>query len=122
MVTTLRGPDGRLSFLAAPIIDVISVSSITGNVMVAFAVLSYAGRLVVTAIRIRGAAPTAVPASTTPKWTAPTGQQDSWRPHPAQRSWKIDMWPSAGARRRTLGVAGDQRAGQMNELVRTPSR
>jgi len=35
---------------------------------------------------------------------------------------KIDTWLSAGARRRTLGVAGDQRAGQMSELARTPSR
>lgn len=50
MVTDLRGPNGRMSFLGAPIIDVIPVSPITGNVTVAFAVLSYAGTLVVTAI------------------------------------------------------------------------
>jgi WS/DGAT/MGAT family acyltransferase len=50
MVTNLRGPDVRLSFLTAPITDVIPVSPITGNVTVAFAVLSYAGTLVVTAI------------------------------------------------------------------------
>ena len=50
MVTNLRGPDVRLSFLAAPIVDVIAVSPITGNVTVAFAVLSYAGALTVTII------------------------------------------------------------------------
>jgi WS/DGAT/MGAT family acyltransferase len=50
MVTNLRGPDSRLSFLGAPITDVIPVSPITGNVTVAFAVLSYAGTLVVTAV------------------------------------------------------------------------
>jgi diacylglycerol O-acyltransferase / wax synthase len=50
LVTNLRGPDVRLSFLTAPITDVIPVSPITGNVTVAFAVLSYAGMLVVTAI------------------------------------------------------------------------
>jgi diacylglycerol O-acyltransferase / wax synthase len=50
LVTNLRGPAVRLSFLTAPITDVIPVSPITGNVTVAFAVLSYAGKLVVTAI------------------------------------------------------------------------
>jgi diacylglycerol O-acyltransferase / wax synthase len=50
LVTNLRGPDHRLSFLTAPITDVIPVSPITGNVTVAFAVLSYAGTLVVTVI------------------------------------------------------------------------
>ena len=50
MVTNLRGPDVRLSFLTAPVIDVVPVSQITGNVTVAFAVLSYAGTLVVTVI------------------------------------------------------------------------
>jgi hypothetical protein len=50
LVTNLRGPDARLSLLATPITDVIPVSPITGNVTVAFAVLSYAGTLVVTVI------------------------------------------------------------------------
>jgi len=50
LVTNLRGPDHRLSFLTAPITDVIPVSPVTGNVTVAFAVLSYAGTLVVTVI------------------------------------------------------------------------
>jgi WS/DGAT/MGAT family acyltransferase len=50
MVTNLRGPDVRLSFLAAPITEVIPVSPITGNVTVAFAVLSYAGTLTITVI------------------------------------------------------------------------
>ena len=49
-VSNLRGPDVRLSFLTAPITDVIAVSSISGNVTVAFAVLSYAGTLRVTVI------------------------------------------------------------------------
>jgi len=49
-VTNLRGPDVRRSFLAAPITDVIPVSSISGNVTVAFAALSYAGTLVVTVV------------------------------------------------------------------------
>ena len=48
MVTNLHGPDLRLSFLAAPIIEIIPVTPITGNVTVAFAVLSYAGTLTVT--------------------------------------------------------------------------
>jgi WS/DGAT/MGAT family acyltransferase len=48
MVTNLHGPDVRLSFLAAPITEVIPVSPITGNVTVAFAVLSYAGTLGIT--------------------------------------------------------------------------
>jgi WS/DGAT/MGAT family acyltransferase len=50
LVTNLRGPDRRLSFLAAPITEVIPVSPTTGNVTVAFAVLSYAGTLLVTVI------------------------------------------------------------------------
>jgi WS/DGAT/MGAT family acyltransferase len=49
-VTNLRGPDARLSFLAVPITGVIPVSSISGNVTVAFAALSYAGVLVVTVV------------------------------------------------------------------------
>ena len=49
-VPNLRGPDSRLSLLALPITDVIPVSSISGNVTVAFAVLSYAGTLVVTVV------------------------------------------------------------------------
>lgn len=48
MVTNLHGPDVGLSFLAAPVIEIIPVSPITGNVTVAFAVLSYAGTLVIT--------------------------------------------------------------------------
>jgi diacylglycerol O-acyltransferase / wax synthase len=49
-VTNLRGPDARLSFLGAPVTDVIAVSLITGNVTVAFTVFSYAGTLNVTAV------------------------------------------------------------------------
>jgi diacylglycerol O-acyltransferase len=50
MVTNLHGPDVRLSFLGAPIIEVLPISPITGNVTVGFAVLSYAGTLVLTVI------------------------------------------------------------------------
>jgi WS/DGAT/MGAT family acyltransferase len=49
-VTNLRGPEARLSFLGAPITEVIPVSPISGNVTVGFAVLSYAGSLVVTVV------------------------------------------------------------------------
>lgn len=49
-VTNLRGPDRPLSFLGAPVTAVIPVGTITGNVTVAFAVLSYAGTLGVTVI------------------------------------------------------------------------
>jgi WS/DGAT/MGAT family acyltransferase len=48
MVTNLHGPDIRLSFLATPVTEIIPVTPITGNVTVAFAVLSYAGTLVIT--------------------------------------------------------------------------
>jgi diacylglycerol O-acyltransferase len=50
MVTNIRGPDAGLSLLGAPIIEIIPVSPITGNVTVAFAVLSYAGTLTITVI------------------------------------------------------------------------
>ena len=49
-VTNVRGPDGRLSFLGVPIADVVAVSTISGNVTVAFAALSYAGALNVTVV------------------------------------------------------------------------
>jgi diacylglycerol O-acyltransferase len=49
MVTNIHGPDAGLSLLGAPIIEIIPVSPITGNVTVAFAVLSYAGTLTITA-------------------------------------------------------------------------
>ncbi len=56
-VTNLRGPEEQLSFLGTPITDVIPVSMITGNITVAFAVLSYAGRLVVTVVADPAACP-----------------------------------------------------------------
>ena len=49
-VTNLRGPTERLSFLGAPITDVIALTAIAGNVTIAFAALSYAGTLSVTVI------------------------------------------------------------------------
>ena len=49
-VSNLHGPEHRLSFLGAPVVDVIPVSGISGNITVAFVALSYAGRLNITAI------------------------------------------------------------------------
>ena len=49
-VSNLRGPEHRLAFLGAPVVEVIPVPMIAGNITVAFAALSYAGRLNVTVI------------------------------------------------------------------------
>ena len=49
-VSNLRGPEHRLTFFGAPVVDVIPVPMITGNITVAFAALSYAGGLNVTVI------------------------------------------------------------------------
>ena len=56
-VSNVRGPEHRLAFLGAPVIDVIPVPMIAGNVTVAFAALSYAGRLVVTVVADPGRCP-----------------------------------------------------------------
>ncbi len=48
LVTNLRGPDQRLSFGGATVGQVIPISIVTGNVTVAFAVLSYAATLTIT--------------------------------------------------------------------------
>lgn len=45
-----RGPASRLPFLGHPITDIVALSSATGNVRVAVAVLSYAGRLTITLV------------------------------------------------------------------------
>jgi diacylglycerol O-acyltransferase len=55
--TNLRGPGARLSFLGAPIEDLLPVAVVTGNVTVSFAVLSYAGTLAVTVIADPDACP-----------------------------------------------------------------
>lgn len=47
-VSNLRGPESRFSFLGCPITTIIPLSAATGNVTVAFAVLSYAGSLRIT--------------------------------------------------------------------------
>jgi len=47
LVTNLHGPDEPLSFAGAPISDLWPISVVTGNVTVAFAVLSYAGALTI---------------------------------------------------------------------------
>jgi hypothetical protein len=49
-VTNLRGPEVRLAFLGAPVLDVIALTSTPGNVTVSFAVLSYCGELTVTLV------------------------------------------------------------------------
>jgi diacylglycerol O-acyltransferase len=49
-VSNLRGPEIRLSFLGCPVTSIIPLSVATGNVTVAFAVLSYAGSLTITLI------------------------------------------------------------------------
>lgn len=49
-VTNLRGPESALSFLSDPITDIVAVPLISGNVTVAFGVLSYAGVISVTVI------------------------------------------------------------------------
>ena len=49
-VTNLRGPQERLRLGGHEVLDVVPVALITGNVAVAFAVLSYAGRLDVTVL------------------------------------------------------------------------
>jgi diacylglycerol O-acyltransferase / wax synthase len=49
-VTNLRGPSHPLSFLGSPIVDIIPVTIVPGNVTVCFAALSYAGTMTVAAI------------------------------------------------------------------------
>jgi WS/DGAT/MGAT family acyltransferase len=49
-VSNLRGPQQRLRFLGATVVEMVPVSMITGNVTVAFTALSYAGTLVVTIV------------------------------------------------------------------------
>jgi diacylglycerol O-acyltransferase / wax synthase len=49
-VTNIRGPERRLALLGAEITKVTAISSIAGNVTVAFTALSYAGTLAVTVV------------------------------------------------------------------------
>ena len=49
-LTNMRGPQQPLYFLGSKITDIIAISPIAGNVTVAFAALSYAGRITVTII------------------------------------------------------------------------
>jgi diacylglycerol O-acyltransferase / wax synthase len=49
-VTNLRGPAEPLTFLGAPVIDLLPVNSVAGNVTVAFGALSYAGTLAITVV------------------------------------------------------------------------
>jgi hypothetical protein len=57
VATNLRGPDERLAFLAREIAAVVPLTSLAGNVPVAFAVLSYAGELGITVVSDPGACP-----------------------------------------------------------------
>jgi hypothetical protein len=50
VATNLRGPDERLAFLEREISTVVPLTSLAGNVPVAFAVLSYAGTLGITVV------------------------------------------------------------------------
>lgn len=52
-VTNLRGPRSPMTFLRATVTDITPVTSITGNVTVSFAALSYTGTLAVTVIADR---------------------------------------------------------------------
>ncbi len=56
-VTNLRGPATPVWFAGAKVREVIPLNTVTGNVTVAFAVLSYAGTLIVTIIADTGAVP-----------------------------------------------------------------
>jgi diacylglycerol O-acyltransferase / wax synthase len=47
-VTNLRGPDAPVSFLGSIVSEVVPLNAVTGNVAVAFAVLSYAGTITMT--------------------------------------------------------------------------
>ncbi|WP_456832945.1 wax ester/triacylglycerol synthase domain-containing protein [Deinococcus sp. UYEF24] len=49
-VTDLKGPETRLSLGGIPVVDLVALSTHSGNVTVSFAVLSYAGTLTVTLI------------------------------------------------------------------------
>jgi diacylglycerol O-acyltransferase / wax synthase len=57
VVTNVRGPVRRLTFCGAPIMDVLPLTVAGGNVTMTFAVLSYAGTVVVSAIADPDAAP-----------------------------------------------------------------
>lgn len=49
-VTNMRGPATPMTFHGARVVEVIPISSIAGNITVAFAALSYCGKLTVTVI------------------------------------------------------------------------
>jgi Ethanolamine utilization protein EutJ (predicted chaperonin) len=49
-VTNLRGPERALAIAGRPVTGIIPLGAISGNVTVAFAVLSYAGALTITTI------------------------------------------------------------------------
>ena len=56
-VTNLRGPERALVVAGRPVTGIIPLGAISGNVTVAFAVLSYAGTLTITTIADPGACP-----------------------------------------------------------------
>ncbi|MGZ4739552.1 MAG: wax ester/triacylglycerol synthase domain-containing protein [Ilumatobacteraceae bacterium] len=49
-VTNLRGPEHNVAFMEATVTEIIPINSTSGNVRVAFGVLSYAGALTITVV------------------------------------------------------------------------
>jgi diacylglycerol O-acyltransferase / wax synthase len=58
-VTNLRGPDSTVNLLGAAVTEIVPLTIIAGNVPIAFAVLSYAGRLTITVVADVGVVPDA---------------------------------------------------------------
>ena len=56
-LSNLRGPTGELSIFGCPITVMLPLSAPTGNVTVAFTVLSYAGTLAITVVADPDACP-----------------------------------------------------------------
>ena len=59
IVTDIRGPDSPLSIGGAPIVEIVPLVAIVGNVTVAFAVSSYLDRLSITVVADPDAGPDA---------------------------------------------------------------
>lgn len=50
LVSNVHGPQAKMAFLGATVLEIIPISQVAGNVTVAFTALSYAGTLAVTVI------------------------------------------------------------------------
>jgi WS/DGAT C-terminal domain len=113
-------PSTALTFLCAPVVDVIPVPTITGNITMAFSALSHAGGLNITVIADPALCPD-VPAvaqalhegrrcvdrlsDTTPCTVAPTHRTHTQRIH-AFRSARASPKPPAGDARCTTDAPG----------------